>query len=68
MFVQFYRWLITGNALCFFNKPNCNLPKGQPEAVNEKYRQNNCKKDQKDTQWSTKHYTKKLNIKQLEHN
>ena len=50
MFVQFYRWVITGNALCFFNKPNCNLPKGQPEAVNEKYRQNNCKKDQKDTQ------------------
>jgi hypothetical protein len=35
MFVQFYRWLITGNALCFFNKSNFNLPKGQPEAINE---------------------------------
>jgi hypothetical protein len=27
--------VITGNALCFFNKPNFNLPNGQPEAVDQ---------------------------------
>ena len=47
MFVQFYGWLITGNALCFFNKPNFNLPKGQPVAVNQNTDKTIAKKSKK---------------------
>ena len=47
MFVQFYRWLITGNALCFFNKPNFNLPKVQPEVVNQNKAKTIAKKSKK---------------------
>jgi hypothetical protein len=57
MFVQFYRWLITGNALCFFNKSNFNLPKGQPEAINEntdKTIAKQSKKTQNDLQNTTR--------------
>ena len=47
MFVQFYRWVITGNALCFFNKPNFNLPNGQPEAVDQNTEKTIAKKIKK---------------------
>jgi hypothetical protein len=58
--------VITGNALCFFNKPNFNLPNGQPEAVNQNTDKIIAKKNKK-THNDLPNITRKLNIKQLEH-
>ena len=52
-----HRWVITGNPLCFFNKPNFNLPRGQ-------HRDKTIAKKTKKTH-KTLHG--KLNIKQLEY-
>ena len=39
--------MITGNALCFFNKPNFNLPRGQPKAVYQHRDKTIAKKNKK---------------------